>query len=95
METVPIDADFGLMLNCSVRYALGRMTYVPSTLIRYIEPLLPFLDNRTITCFVRDLELHMEEVDNGIRTWGMDCDRQDWMYFYKLCFDEKRRRNIN
>ena len=94
MAQIEVDSELGLILNCAVRYAMGRMTYVPSSVIRFIKPLLPVLDNRTITCFVRDLELHNEDVENGLGTWGMDCDKQDWKYFYDICVEEKNKRKL-
>lgn len=35
----PSDHDFGLILNCAVRYAIGRQTYMPSAVIAFITPL--------------------------------------------------------
>lgn len=90
---VPIDYDFGLILNCAVRYAIGRMTYMPSTVIRYITPLLPKLDDKTIDVFIQDLEWHQEDVDRGAASWGMDIDEYDWKVFLENCKEEMERRD--
>ena len=37
----PADDDFGMMLNWSVRYSIGRMTYAPSSTMEFIFPLIP------------------------------------------------------
>ena len=49
------DEEFGAVLNCAVRYSMGRMTYMPSLVIGFIMPLLPKLSDRTLSCFDRDL----------------------------------------
>ena len=41
--TVEINKDFETILLCAVRYAIGRRTYIPSRVIDYITPLLPYL----------------------------------------------------
>ena len=40
---VEIDKNFETILLCAVRYAIGRRTYIPSLVIDYITPLLPYL----------------------------------------------------
>lgn len=45
--------DFGAVLNCAVRYTLGRRTYMPGLVIDYIRPLLPFLSSKTLWCLIR------------------------------------------
>lgn len=76
------DDDFGLILNSAVRYALGRMTYVPSTVISFITPLLPYINSRTITVMERDI------VDQERYGYGMDCDRKGWLRFLKQIREE-------
>ena len=41
--TIEIDKNFETILLCAVRYAIGRQTYIPSRVIDYITPLLPYL----------------------------------------------------
>ena len=48
------DDEFGTILNCAVRYAIGRETYMPSLVIGFITPLLPYLNNKTLWCFDQD-----------------------------------------
>ena len=40
---VEINKNFETILLCAVRYAIGRRTYIPSMVIDYITPLLPYL----------------------------------------------------
>lgn len=49
------DENFGAVLNCAVRYAMGRRTYMPGLVIDFITPLLPQLDNKTLWCFDQDV----------------------------------------
>ena len=51
----PADDDFGLLCNCAVRYACGRQTYAPHTVVDFLTPLLPKLNNRTLACLDQDL----------------------------------------
>ena len=41
--TIEIDKNFESILVCAVRYAIGRKSYMPSMVIDYITPLLPYL----------------------------------------------------
>lgn len=41
--TIEINKDFETILLCAVRYAIGRKSYMPSLVIDYITPLLPYL----------------------------------------------------
>lgn len=52
---IQINDEFELALGCALRYALGRMTYVPSAITGYIKPLLPYLTEPTIKVFKRDI----------------------------------------
>ena len=79
------DEDFGMMLNCAVRYAIGRQTYVPSSVCTFIIPLLPELSNRTLWCFEKDIaEAHCygDEV----------IDKPVWMNFLLAVRQEIGRR---
>lgn len=50
------DDDFGAVLNCAVRYCLGRRTYMPQLVTGYIVPLLPCLSYRTLAVFLQDID---------------------------------------
>ena len=58
MKLVEIDDDFGVVLNCAIRYCLGRQTYMPSLVTEFIKPLLPQLDKNTLMWmrFLNDIE---------------------------------------
>ena len=48
--------DWGAVINCAVRYALGRRTYMPGLIIDTISPYLGCVSNKTLWCLERDLE---------------------------------------
>lgn len=85
-EIDPTDDDFGCVLNCAVRYALGRRTYMPYLVIGYITPLLPHLSDKTIWCFERDLE---ECTNYG----DPEIDEPQWKQFQAAVKVEAERRN--
>lgn len=71
-KSVPINEDFGTILICAVRYALGRQTYMPGLVQGYIRPLLPCLDKRTLSVMQRDIE------EAAHRPGGLGDARIDW-----------------
>lgn len=79
------DDDFGTVLTCAVRYALGRRTYMPHLVIEFIKPLLPYLDNVTLWCFKRDLEACQDFGDPEI-------DQPEWANFWAAVVAEDKRR---
>lgn len=48
--------DFGAVIICAVRYAIGRTTYMPHLVIDFIVPLLSELDDNTLFVIRRDIE---------------------------------------
>lgn len=70
------DDDFGAVLTCAVRYAIGRQTYMPKLVIDYITPLLPYLNGKALWCFEKDVASPW--MDN----WGDEkIDKPEWMKF--------------
>ena len=49
------DDNFGAVLNCAIRYCLDRQSYMPSKIIDYVRPLLPYLSYRTVNCMWNDV----------------------------------------
>lgn len=84
----PANDDFGAVCNCAVRYCLGRRSYMPSLVCRYIISLLPKLADRTLDCFERDIE---ERKLTGF-DFGDSCDYETWDAFYKAVCNEIERR---
>ena len=77
--------EFGAVLNCAVRYCIGRRTYMPKLVMDVIRPLLPALTDKTLWCFERDIE--------GADNYGADYDEEEWMRFLSEVKAEIARRN--
>lgn len=82
------DDTFGLILNCAVRYALGRETYVPSSVSDFITPIIPCLSQRTLSVMVQDIEEaeHHSGYGNGT------IDKPVWMRLLGELKRENERR---
>ena len=53
-----IDKNFETILLCAVRYAIGRRTYIPSLVIDYITPLLPYLSEDVLKLIADEIIEH-------------------------------------
>ena len=56
--TVEINKDFETILLCAVRYAIGRKSYMPSMVIDYITPLLPYLSEDVLKLIANEIIEH-------------------------------------
>ena len=65
------DDDFGCIINCALRYAIGRHTYMPSVVMDFIRKHIDALDTKTISVMIEDIdrEIKDEELDQ----------REDWI----------------
>lgn len=71
----PMTTDtFGAVLNCAVRYCIGRETYMPGLVTDWIMANCQGkLNDKTLCVMARDIDT--------ARTLGMDCDVKTWMRF--------------
>ena len=53
--TIEIDKNLETNLLCAVRYAIGRRTYIPSRVIDYITPLLPYMSEDVLKLIVNEI----------------------------------------
>ena len=87
--TVEIDKNFETILLCAVRYAIGRRTYIPSLVIDYITPLLPYLSEDV-------LKLIANEIIGRYTYEGAlgdeKIDRPYWLNFKRKILAEMERR---
>ena len=82
------DDNFGAVLNCAVRYAIGRRTYMPSLVVDYITPLIPKLSSKTLWCFDQDIatQKYCGGYGNPI------TDEPLWMKFHAAVRAERTKR---
>ena len=79
--------EFGAVLNCAVRYCIGRRTYMTKLVMDVIRPMLHALTDKTLWCFERDIE--------GADNYGADYDEEEWMRFLSEVKAEIARRDAN
>ena len=84
------DDNFGAILNCAVRYALGRQTYIPLLVMDFIRPLLPFVLDKTLCCMERDIR---EAAVYGCGYGDPNIDEPAWKKFLEEVQAEIERRN--
>ena len=61
------DDDFGCIINSAVRYSLGRYTYMPSTVAEFVLKYLNYLDNKTISVMICDIDEALKNEDLPLR----------------------------
>ena len=87
--TIDLQDDiFGTVLNCAVRYAIGRQTYMPSLVIGFITPLLPYLSDKTLWCFDQDVTEARWAGGYG----DPSIDEPGWMKFREAVREERKKR---
>lgn len=90
------DDFFGAVLNCAVRYSMGRQSYMPSLVIDFITPLIPYISGKTLGVFKQDYEKALK--DEEYTGWNMfgdpKVDKPGWDQFYADVCKEINKRNI-
>lgn len=92
------DVNGGIMVTCALRYALGRMTYVPGAVQDWIKTYWDDLDSNTKFVIVRDV---FEYLYDEFRTSGKHhtpfngYDTKEWEKFaidryWALSYDERK-----
>lgn len=70
------DDDFGCIINSAVRYALGRYTYMPSTVASFVRKYLAIIDTKTIGIMLEDINKALEDEKLPLREtwWSLKSD---------------------
>ena len=83
--------DFGgAVLNCAVRYAIGRMSYMPGLVMDVIRPMLKDCSDKTLWSFDRDIN---EWLSRG--SHEVDAYENEWTDFVTAVRAEMDRRRKN
>lgn len=85
-----INKDFETILLCAVRYAIGRRTYIPSLVIDYITPLLPYLSEDVLKLIADEIIGHYTY--EGALGDEM-IDKPYWLAFYGKILAERMKQN--
>ena len=81
-----VDAEFGLIVISAIRYAIGRMSYMPSVVCEFTLRYLPMLDSKTIYVMIRDITETMERCEGNL------TDSELWLNLKAKAEEEKARR---
>ena len=74
--------DFGAMVNCAIRYCIGRRTYMTSLVMDVVRPWLPYLNWKTLDCMRRDIEGAARMCSDHYEALGSpQIDAPMWMRF--------------
>lgn len=87
-KEVVVNDDFGIILICAVRYALGRQSYMPSLVQGYVAPLLPELSDRCLGILERDIA----DAENYGGYGDETIDKPGWMAFLDAIRKERGAR---
>ena len=87
---VEINKDFETILLCAVRYAIGRKSYMPSMVIDYITPLLPYLSDNTLRLMANEITEY-EAYEGGLG--DEKIDKPYWEQFLRKIRLEMGGRN--
>ena len=79
--------EFQKLIIESVRYTLGRRSYVVEETNELVRKYLPKIDNNTLGILIRDIEL---EADRDML--GMDFDKKMWLTLLDTLKNERDRR---
>lgn len=90
MTVVEINKDFETILLCAIRYAIGRRTYIPSLVIDYITPLLPYLSDNTLRLIANEITEY-EAYEGGLG--DEKIDRPYWEQFLRKIKVEMEKRH--
>ena len=81
------DDEFQQFIIYAERYAIGRMTYVPSEVNNIILKYLPRISSNTLGVLIQDIEL---EANRDML--GMDFDKKMWLALLDTLRNERDRR---
>ena len=81
--------EFQQFIIYAERYAIGRMTYVPSEVNQIIRKYLPRISSNTLGVLIHDIEF---EADRDML--GMDFDKKMWLALLDTLKNERDRRKV-
>lgn len=76
--------DLSAMLVGSVRYALGRRTYIVNWTCEFIENNVHLLLEKDKKVMIRDIE------GQATYSYGDECDKKDWMRLLEKLKEEDK-----
>ena len=92
IKTVPISQNYETMMICSLRYSIGRETYMPDIAIGYIRNIVPYLSPNTLYVMSRDIEEEVARYERINRTLYM---QKEWLQLKAEIDDEYAMKKRN
>lgn len=86
--------DFGDIMIMSLRYALGRRTYVTDEVPSFIKQNAEFINERICIVMLRDITRYIEDRKNGIEK-DDDCDYNSWLSLQTWLFNIAKEKKFN
>ena len=86
------DWEYELMLLSFIRYSMGRRSYIVGACERDVIKLLPVLSDYCLNNIESDLEDYAYDVDNKLKSWGDNCDKNSWLHLWDEVVREIARR---
>lgn len=83
-----------MIMIAAERYAMGRRTYIVSTVASYIRWRVPKLSDWCLGVLKQDFEdkQRMHERCPDYKMFGDECDKKDWDALYLAVLEELDRR---
>ncbi len=75
---VEVRNDLYLMLVSTLRYSMGRQTYMVAETCRLVQKYWKFMDAGMREVLIRDLAQELERVEQRGNFLGSDFDHNDW-----------------
>lgn len=97
-KTLIINNELEEMFCYALRYALGRMSYAPYSVVSFLKPLLPNVRSEELALWARDIEEQFppEDVDallgRRCKKYFEDSTYRLWMNFLESIRREEERR---
>lgn len=88
------------IIICALRYALGRRTYITSTVSDFIKEycynknFTSIIDERVCIVMLRDINRYMEDRKNGLIK-DDECDYKTWIDLQNWLFDLAKEKHFN
>lgn len=84
--------DDSVLPVCAMRYALGRHSYIVSSVITELTYMLTKLPDNDLHVMERDIGEHLENWSKHDDSWG-GIDERAWKQFGEAIHREVKRRN--
>lgn len=75
--------DFWSMLLSTIRYSMGRQTYMPSTCISMCKDYGKYLNTDQKKQIIREIKRELELYESMKKTLGAECDHRTWTEGYQ------------